>query len=102
MPPKSMSSDLIPPELRRRLRTPLLTMIVLMVMLSTNFLLGLFFIQGWAWIAEVLIAATMVGIVITVAMEAIHDPPLTRLFAGVGFFWVAILFTLTMMDYATR
>jgi len=25
-----------------------------------------------------------------------------RLFAGLGFFWVAILFALTMVDYATR
>lgn len=97
-----MASQIMPPELKRHLRTPLMTMIVLLLLLGINFLLGLFFIQSWAWIAEVLIAATMVAIVILVAMEALQDPPITRLFAGLGFFWVAVLFTLTLMDYATR
>ena len=44
----------------------------------------------------------MVAIVILFAMEALKDPPITRLFAAIGFFWVAILFALTMVDYATR
>ena len=49
-----------------------------------------------------LIAATMVATVILFAMEALEEPPIIRLFAGLGFFWVAILFSLTMIDYATR
>jgi cytochrome c oxidase subunit 4 len=102
MSDRPAAAKFINPELRRHLRVPLITMIVLLSLLVINFLLGLFFIHGWAFVPEVLIAATMVAIVILFAMEALQDPPLTQLFAGLGFFWVAILFTLTMMDYATR
>lgn len=90
------------PELKYHLRTPFLVLVTLLTLLGVNVLLGIFFISGWAWTAEVLVAATMVATVILFAMEAVHEPPLTRLFAGLGFFWVAILFTLTMMDYGTR
>ena len=77
-------------------------MLALLALLGVNVVLGIFFITGHAWIVEVLIATTMVATVIIVAMEAHKEPPLIRLFAGLGFFWVAILFALTMMDYATR
>jgi cytochrome c oxidase subunit 4 len=89
-------------ELKRHLRTPFLTMLALLGMLGVNVVLGVFFITGYAWIVEVLIAATMVATVIVVAMEAHKEPPVTRLFTGLGFFWVAILLSLTMVDYATR
>jgi cytochrome c oxidase subunit 4 len=89
-------------ELKRHLRTPFLTMLALLALLAVNVLLGIFFITGYAWIVEVLVATTMVATVITVAMEAHKEPPIIRLFAGLGFFWVAILFALTMVDYATR
>ncbi|HEX4365362.1 MAG TPA: hypothetical protein VH023_00960 [Rhodopila sp.] len=92
----------MPPELIRQLRTPFLTMLTLLALLGINVVLGIFFITGDMWIAEVAIAAAMVATVIVVAMEAHKEPPLIRLFAGLGFFWVAILFTLTMIDYATR
>lgn len=89
-------------EIRQHLRTPFFTMLALLALLGVNVILGIFFISGYAWIVEVLIAATMVAIVILVAMESLKDPPITRLFSGVGFFWVAILFALTLLDYATR
>jgi cytochrome c oxidase subunit IV len=92
----------MPSELKRRLRAPILTMLALLALLGTNVVLGIFFINDRAWIAEVFIAMAMVAIVILFAMEALKDPPIIRLFAGLGFFWVAILFALTMVDYATR
>jgi len=90
------------PELKERLRTPILTFLALQALLGTNVLLGIFFLGNRIWIVEVFIAAAMVAIVILFAMEALKDPPLTRLFAAIGFCWVAILFALTMVDYATR
>ena len=33
----------------------------------------------------------MVALILLVSMEVIHEPPLIRLFSGLGFFWVAIL-----------
>ena len=89
-------------ELKRRIRTPFLTMLALLALLGVNVLLGVYFITGRAWIFEVFVASSMVATVIVVAMEAHKEPPLIRLFAGLGFFWVAILFALTMVDYATR
>jgi cytochrome c oxidase subunit 4 len=90
-------------ELMRRLVTPFLTMLALLALLGTNVILGIFFINSpRVWIAEVFIAMMMVATVILFAMEALKDPPIIRLFAALGFFWVAILFSLTMVDYATR
>jgi cytochrome c oxidase subunit 4 len=88
--------------LKHHLRTPFLTMLALLGLLGINVLLGIFLLQGRAWIAEVSVATAMIVIVLVFAMEAHKEPPLVRLFAGLGFFWVAILVTLTMMDYATR
>jgi cytochrome c oxidase subunit 4 len=89
-------------ELKQHIRTPFLTTLALLALLAVNGLLGIFFINGHAWIIEVFIAMAMVATVIVVAMEAHKEPPIIRLFAGLGFFWVAILFALTMVDYATR
>jgi cytochrome c oxidase subunit 4 len=80
----------------------LMTMLTLLVLLGVNIVLGVFFITGTMWIAEVAIAAAMVATVIIVAMEVHKEPPLIQLFSGLGFFWVAILFTLIMVDYVTR
>ena len=90
------------PELKERLRTPFFTLLALLSLLGINVLLGIFFIANRTWILEVFIAACMVAIVILFAMESLKDPPITRLFSALGFFWVAILFSLTMVDYATR
>lgn len=92
----------MPPELKQKLRTPILTMLALLGLLGINVILGIYFIHGWAWVAEVIITVTMILTVLLVAMEALHEPPLTRLFAFMGFCWVSILLTLTMMDYVTR
>jgi len=92
----------MPPELKHHLRVPFFTTLALLGLLLVNVLLGSFFIHGNAWIVEVLIAMVMVALVITVSMEAHKEPPLTRLISGLGFFWVAILFSLTMLDYFTR
>ena len=90
-------------ELIRRLVAPFLTMLALLALLGTNVILGIFFISNpRVPIAEVFVAMMMVAIVILFSMEALKDPPIIRLFAAMGFFWVAILFTLTMVDYATR
>lgn len=92
----------LPPELRARLRTPVRVTVALLVMLFINGMLGTFFTHGYAWIPEGLIAAAMIATVILFAMEAVHEPPIIRLFSCLGFCWVAILFGLTILDYLTR
>ncbi len=90
------------PELRDHLRKPVLTMLALLILLAANVLLGVFWLGRWSWIPEGLIAAIMVAIVVLFAMEILEDPPMTRLFAAIGFIWVFILFSLTMVDYLGR
>jgi cytochrome c oxidase subunit IV len=52
--------------------------------------------------AHVLIAAAMAAIVLVVFMELDRRRSLLWVFAGAGFFWLALLFTLTAADYLTR
>ncbi len=88
-------------ELRQRLRMPFIVMLALWGLLLLNSLLGVFIHNG-IWVVEVPVAALMVAVVILFSMEAVKEPPLIWLFSSIGFLWVAILFALTMIDYATR
>jgi cytochrome c oxidase subunit 4 len=93
---------LLPPALRSRARMPLVVLVVSLLLLGVNVLLGALDPHGNIWIVEVLVAMTMVAIVILFSMELLEQPGIVRVFAGLGFFWVAILFTLTLIDYTTR
>lgn len=89
------------PELKAKLRMPAIVLVALWALLLLNGLLGVF-IHNNIWYVEVPVAAVMVATIIVFSMEAYKAPPLVRLFAGVGFFWVSILFALILLDYATR
>ncbi len=93
---------LLPPALRSRVRMPLVVLVVSLLLLGVNVLLGALEPHGQIWIVEVFIAMTMVAIVILFSMELLEQPGITRIFGALGFFWVAILLTLTIVDYATR
>ena len=93
--------DVFPEKLKQKLRMPFIVMLVLWGLLLFNSLLGVF-IHNNAWYVEVPVAAAMVAVVILFSMEGVKEPSLVRLFTSVGFMWVAILFALTMVDYATR
>jgi cytochrome c oxidase subunit 4 len=92
----------IPPALRARARTPLLVMVACLLLLGTNILLGALDPHGLIWIVEVVITVTMIVIILLFSMEILEQPGITRLFGGLGFFWVAILFSLTLVDYLNR
>jgi len=53
-------------------------------------------------VAHVLIAVVMALIVLAVFMELDRGASLVWVFAGAGFFWLAILFAMTAADYWTR
>ena len=42
------------------------------------------------------------GLIAWVFMELRQSPPLARLAAGIGFFWLGILFVLSLSDFLTR
>jgi|RhiMetdeSRZDD1v2_1073273.scaffolds.fasta_scaffold77597_5 cytochrome c oxidase subunit 4 len=48
------------------------------------------------------IAVTKAVIIALYFMHLRYSPRLTWVFAGAGFFWLLLLFTLALSDYATR
>ena len=88
--------------LRERLRTPFITLVALLLLLGVNVLLGALLPFRQVWMVEAAVALAMVVMVLWASMELPQEPPIIRFFALVGFFWVAILFTMTLVDYLTR
>src|SRR3954467_12076580 len=88
--------------LRRRLRTPVLTFLALLALLAVNVTLGATLPFAQVWIVELLVVAVVVALTLLVSMEGIPEPPLIRLFSGIGLFWVAIMFGMTLTDYLAR
>ncbi len=88
--------------LRERLRTPLITVAALLLLLGANVVLGAVLPFRQVWMVEAAVTLAMVAIVLWASMELPQEPPIIRFFALVGFFWVAILFTMTLVDYLTR
>lgn len=88
--------------LRKHLRTPVLTFLALMALLAVNVTLGATLPFAHVWALELTVVAAMALIVLLVSMEVLHEPPLVKLFAGLGFFWVAILMGMTLTDYLGR
>ncbi|MEH3145124.1 MAG: oxidase [Methylobacterium frigidaeris] len=86
----------------QRMRAPVLASAALLGLLGVNVLLGATRPFAGVWLVEIAVATAMVLVVLLVSMEVRHEPPLVRLFAGIGFFWVAILFAMTLVDYLTR
>jgi cytochrome c oxidase subunit 4 len=88
--------------LRRELRTPALTLVALLTLLASIVLLGVWLPFRQAWIIEAALTLAMVLTVLLSSMEFMTEPPIIRFFSLVGFFWVAILFSMTLVDYLTR
>jgi len=86
----------------QRIRKPVIVSIVLLALLALNMTLAVLHPFAWVGYLGIGIAVMMAMIVLFFAMEITQQVPLIQLFSGLGFFWVAILFTLTMVDYLTR
>ena len=89
-------------DLSRHMRTPCITFAALMLMLGAIVTLGWLqpFPAAWAIVGALMVV--MIVVVLLFSMEVIEDPPLIKFFSALGFIWVGILFTMTMVDYATR
>ncbi len=87
----------------KHMRTPLLTFVALMLLLGINVLLGWLVPETpHIWIAQAAVASFMLMTVLLFSMEILHEPAINRLYMGVGFFWVGIMFAITLVDYLTR
>ncbi len=89
-------------DITARMKVPTISFAVLMALLAINVLLGATIPFEKVWILETVVLATMVVVVLLLSMEVIKEPPLIRLYAVLGFCWVSILFTMTLIDYLTR
>ena len=78
------------------------TLVVLLGLMAGNIALAYIELGVFAPIAHVAIAVTMASIVLAVFMKLDRGASLVRVFAGAGFFWLAILLSLTWADYLTR
>ena len=56
----------------------------------------------WNFLAAVAIATCKAILILLIFMHVRYSPRLIWLFSIAGFFWLAILFSLTFSDYATR
>lgn len=86
----------------QHMRTPVFAFAALLVLLGINGTLGEFVPFPNVWMIEAAVAVTMVLVVLAFTMELLDEPPILPLFTFISFFWVAILFSLTLLDYLTR
>jgi cytochrome c oxidase subunit 4 len=88
--------------LLRHMRMPLLSFVSLLLLLGVSVTLGATQPFPGAWLGVCAVTLAMVVIVLLVSMEVVREPPLIRLFSVLGFFWVGILFAMTLVDYLSR
>jgi cytochrome c oxidase subunit 4 len=86
----------------RHMRVPAISFGLLMSLLAVNVLLGATLPFRNVWMIEAAVTLCMVLVVLLISMEVWHDTPLIRVFSMVGFFWVLIMFTMTLTDYLAR
>ncbi len=86
----------------RHMRAPVLSFVALMALLGVNVVLGATLPFRAVWAVEAFVVVCMVLTVLLVSMEVLQEPPLVRVFSSLGFFWVLILFGMTLVDYLTR
>ena len=76
--------------------------LLLAALLAGNTALAFVGLGVFAPVVHVAVAAAMAALVLVVFMELDRGASLFWVFAGAGFFWLAILFALTAADYLTR
>ncbi len=86
----------------RHMRTPAISFLALMCLLAINVALGVTLPFRHVWMVEAAVTLCMVLVVLLVSMEVWRDTPLIRVFSMLGFFWVLMMFTMTLTDYLGR
>ena len=86
----------------RQMRAPTFAFLALMLLLGVVVLLGALAPSRTSSIIEFAALVAMVLTMLLFSMEIRDEAPLLRFFSSIGFAWVAILFTMLMVDYLTR
>jgi cytochrome c oxidase subunit IV len=75
---------------------------ILMALLFVTWRVAVMDLGRWNIVAAMSIAVFKMLMVILYFMHVRYSSRLTWLFVAAGFFWLSIMFTLTMGDYLTR
>ena len=89
-------------EIWKHMRVPTFAFVALVGFLVCIVLLGALVPSSVASYLEAGLTIGMVATVLLFSMEAREEPPLMRFYALLSFCWLAILCTITMIDYWTR
>jgi len=74
----------------------------LMVLLALTVFAATMPLGHFGLLTALVIAAAKAILVVLYFMHVRHAPPVTKAFVAAGFIWLAILFTLTLLEYMTR
>ena len=88
--------------LREALRQPVLTFLALIGLLAVNVATGYLQPFPLVWMLNLGVMVLMIATVLLFSMEVIREPALVRFFSILGFCWVGILLTMTLIDYLNR
>ena len=88
--------------LKHALREPVLTFLALIGLLTINVVTGYLQPFPQVWMLNLGVMALMIATVLLFSMEVIREPALICFFSVLGFCWVGILMTMTLIDYTNR
>jgi cytochrome c oxidase subunit IV len=83
-------------------RTYVIIWAILTIMTGVTYYVAQIELGPWNIVIALLIAFFKMSLVVLFFMNVKADSPLTKLFVGAGFFWMAILLALTLSDYFSR
>lgn len=87
---------------RPTVRTLVFVFVALLLLLALTFEAARHDLGRWNFAVATVIAATKALLIILFFMHVRHSAPLIRLVVAAGFFWLAIMFALSLADYGTR
>ncbi|HUY34549.1 MAG TPA: cytochrome C oxidase subunit IV family protein [Pirellulales bacterium] len=89
-------------QTRPTIRTFVIVFVTLLLLLAVTVEAARHDLGQWNFAVATLIAAAKALLIILFFMHVRHSAPLTRLVVSAGFFWLAIMFALSLTDYGTR
>ena len=83
-------------------RTYVTVWAILTIMTFVTFYVAQIELGAWNIVIALLIAFFKMMLVVLFFMNVKAESPLTKLYAGAGFFWMILLLGQTMLDYISR
>jgi len=83
-------------------RTYVIIWAILTIMTFVTFYVAQIELGPWNIVVALIIAFFKMMLVVLFFMNVKAESPLTKLFAGAGFFWMVLLLGQTMIDYISR